>query len=161
MDNFEGVKVSKVVITYGTFDMFHVGHLKLLQRLSEMADRVIVAVSTDEFNLGKGKKTLIPYEQRAQIVESIKYVDLVIPEESWEQKLQDVKKYDVDIFAIGEDWKGKFDFLSDLCEVRYLERTKDISTTELKRSLKNFLSIPQEDLRQAFEVLELLRRDLE
>ncbi|QFT85202.1 Glycerol-3-phosphate cytidylyltransferase [Halomonas sp. THAF12] len=153
--------MSKVVITYGTFDMFHVGHLKLLQRLSEMADRVIVAVSTDEFNLGKGKKTLIPYEQRAQIVESIKYVDLVIPEESWEQKLQDVKKYDVDIFAIGEDWKGKFDFLSDLCEVRYLERTKDISTTELKRSLKNFLSIPQEDLRQAFEVLELLRRDLE
>ncbi|WP_345740349.1 adenylyltransferase/cytidyltransferase family protein [Halomonas getboli] len=153
--------MNKTVITYGTFDMFHVGHLRLLQRLSEMADRVIVAVSTDDFNLGKGKRTLIPYEQRAQIVESIKYVDLVVPEESWEQKLQDVKKYDVDIFAIGEDWKGKFDFLSDLCEVRYLERTKDISTTDLKRSLKNFLSIPQEDLRQAFEVLELLRRDLE
>lgn len=141
--------------------MFHVGHLKLLQRLSEMGDKVIVAVSTDEFNIGKGKKTLIPYEQRAQIVESIKYVDLVIPEESWEQKLTDVKKYDVDIFAIGEDWKGKFDFLSDLCEVHYLKRTKNISTTDLKRSLKRFLTIPQEDLSRAFEVLELLRRDLE
>ncbi|MFG6137169.1 glycerol-3-phosphate cytidylyltransferase [Halomonas sp. B23F22_10] len=151
----------KTVITYGTFDMFHVGHLKLLQRLSEMGDKVIVAVSTDEFNIGKGKKTLIPYEQRAQIVESIKYVDLVIPEESWEQKLTDVKKYDVDIFAIGEDWKGKFDFLSDLCEVHYLKRTKNISTTDLKRSLKRFLTIPQEDLSRAFEVLELLRRDLE
>ena len=151
----------RTVITYGTFDMFHVGHLKLLQRLSEMGDKVVVAVSTDEFNIGKGKKTLIPYEQRAQIVESIKYVDLVIPEESWEQKLTDVKKYDVDIFAIGEDWKGKFDFLSDLCEVHYLKRTKNISTTDLKRSLKRFLTIPQEDLSRAFEVLELLRRDLE
>lgn len=151
----------KTVITYGTFDMFHVGHLKLLQRLSEMGDRVVVAVSTDEFNLGKGKKTLIPYEQRAQIVESIKYVDLVIPEESWEQKLSDVEKYNVDIFAIGEDWKGKFDFLSESCEVFYLPRTKNISTSELKKSLKRFLSIPHEDLIKAFEVLEMLRQDLE
>lgn len=149
------------VITYGTFDMFHVGHLNLLRRLSEMGDRVVVGVSTDEFNLGKGKKTLIPYEQRAQIVESIKYVDLVVPEESWEQKLSDVKTHEVDIFAIGDDWKGKFDFLTELCEVRYLERTKNISTTDLKKSLRSFLSIPQEDLSRAFEVLELLRRDLE
>ncbi|MDN6315770.1 MAG: hypothetical protein L0J56_10850, partial [Halomonas sp.] len=85
----------------------------------------------------------------------------VIPEESWEQKLSDVKDHEVDIFAIGKDWEGKFDFLSELCEVRYLERTKNISTTDLKRSLKRFLSIPQEDLSRAFEVLELLRRDLE
>lgn len=141
--------------------MFHVGHLNLLRRLSEMADRVVVGVSTDEFNLGKGKKTLIPYEQRAQIVGAIEYVDLVIPEESWEQKLSDVKDHGVDIFAIGKDWEGKFDFLSELCEVRYLERTKSISTTDLKRSLKRFLSIPHEDLSKAFEVLELLRRDLE
>lgn len=141
--------------------MFHVGHLQLLRRLSEMGDRVVVGVSTDEFNLGKGKKTLIPYEQRAQIVGAIEYVDLVIPEESWEQKLSDVKDHEVDIFAIGKDWEGKFDFLSELCEVRYLERTKNISTTDLKRSLKRFLSIPQEDLSRAFEVLELLRRDLE
>lgn len=150
----------KTVITYGTFDMFHIGHLKLLRRLSEMGDRVVVAVSTDEFNELKGKKTLIPYDQRAAIVEAIDCVDLVIPEESWEQKLSDVKAYDVDVFAIGEDWKGKFDFLEDLCEVVYLPRTRNISTTELKRSLKRFLSISQDDLRKAFEVLELLRRDL-
>lgn len=151
----------KTVITYGTFDMFHVGHLKLLRRLSEMGDRVIVAVSTDEFNELKGKKTLIPYDQRAAIVEAIDCVDKVIPENSWEQKLSDVKDHNVDVFAIGEDWKGKFDFLEDLCEVTYLERTKNISTTDLKRSLKRFLSISQEDLRKAFEVLELLKRDLE
>src|SRR5690554_1122461 len=152
--------MSKTIITYGTFDMFHIGHLKLLRRLSEMGDKVIVAVSTDEFNELKGKKTLIPYDQRAAIVEAIDCVDLVIPEESWEQKLSDVKTYDVDVFAIGEDWKGKFDFLEDLCEVIYLPRTRNISTTELKRSLKRFLSISQDDLRKAFEVLELLRRDL-
>ena len=153
--------MTKTVITYGTFDMFHIGHLNLLRKLSEMGDRVIVAVSTDEFNIGKGKKTLIPYEQRAAIVKAIDCVDLVIPEVSWEQKLSDVKQYDVDIFAIGDDWRGKFDFLSDLCEVVYLKRTKNISTTDLKRSLKRFLSIPHEDLIKAFEVLELLRRDLE
>lgn len=153
--------MSKTVITYGTFDMFHIGHLKLLRRLSEMGNKVIVAVSTDEFNELKGKKTLIPYEQRAAIVEAIDCVDLVIPENSWEQKLVDVKAYGVDVFAIGEDWKGKFDFLEELCEVVYLPRTKNISTTDLKRSLKRFLSISQEDLRKAFEVLELLRRDLE
>jgi len=152
--------MGKTVITYGTFDMFHIGHLKLLRRLSEMGDKVIVAVSTDEFNELKGKKTLIPYDQRAAIVEAIDCVDLVIPEESWEQKLSDVKRYQVDIFAIGEDWKGKFDFLEDLCQVIYLPRTKNISTTDLKRSLKRFLSISQDDLRKAFEVLELLRRDL-
>lgn len=153
--------MAKTIITYGTFDMFHIGHLNLLRRLSEMADNVVVAVSTDEFNLGKGKKTLIPYEQRAAIVESIKYVDKVIPEESWEQKLSDVKQYNVDIFAIGDDWKGKFDFLEKLCDVVYLERTGNISTSELKKSLTRFLSIPHKDLIQAFEVLEMLRRDLE
>lgn len=153
--------MAKTVITYGTFDMFHIGHLKLLRRLSEMGDRLIVAVSTDEFNELKGKKTLIPYDQRAAIVGAIDCVDLVIPEENWEQKASDVKKYNVDIFAIGNDWKGEFDFLSDICEVVYLPRTKNISTTELKRSLKRFLSISQDDLTRAFEVLDLLRRDLE
>ncbi|OLO03652.1 adenylyltransferase/cytidyltransferase family protein [Salinicola socius] len=152
--------MAKTIITYGTFDMFHVGHLNLLRRLNEMADRVIVGVSTDEFNIGKGKKVLIPYEQRADIVSAIQYVDLVIPEKSWEQKLSDVKEYQVDTFAIGKDWEGKFDFLSDLCEVVYLDRTDSISTTDLKRSLKRFLSISQKDLSQAFEVLEMLRRDL-
>lgn len=155
------MKKSKTIITYGTFDMFHIGHLNLLRRLKEMADRVIVAVSTDEFNLGKGKKTLIPYEQRAEIVAAVRYVDLVIPEIAWEQKVDDVRKYDVDIFAIGKDWEGKFDFLKTSCEVVYLERTHNISSTELKRSLKDFLSIPREDILRAFEVLEMLRRDLE
>ena len=152
--------MAKTVITYGTFDMFHIGHLKLLRRLSDMADRVIVAVSTDEFNELKGKKTLIPYDQRAAIVGAIDCVDLVIPEESWEQKVTDIQKYDVDIFAIGNDWKGEFDFLENLCEVVYLPRTKNISTTDLKKSLTRFLSISQNDLKQAFDVLELLRRDL-
>lgn len=151
----------KRIITYGTFDMFHVGHLKLLERLKGMGDYLIVGVSTDSFNRTKGKNTLIPYSQRSQIVSAIKYVDEVIPEESWDQKLVDVKKYDVNIFAIGDDWKGKFDFLEEHCQVEYLPRTKDISTTDLKLSLKRFLSIPHEDLIKAFEVLEMLRQDLE
>jgi|SRR5690625_740970 len=148
------------IITYGTFDMFHIGHLRLLERLSKMADEVIVAVSTDEFNELKGKKTLIPYEQRAEIVQAICYVDKVIPEKSWEQKIEDVQKHNINIFAIGEDWRGKFDFLKQYCEVIYLERTKDISTTELKRSLNNFLSVSKEDLVRAFETLEMLKQDL-
>lgn len=151
----------KRVITYGTFDMFHIGHLKLLERLSKLADEVIVAVSTDEFNELKNKKVLIPYKQRAQIVESIKYVSKVIPEESWEQKKYDVKKYDIDVFAIGKDWEGKFDFLKECCEVVYLERTQDISTTQLKKSLSSFLSIPREDVLNALSVLDALKKDFE
>ena len=153
--------MKKTIITYGTFDMFHIGHLRLLERLSKMADRVIVAVSTDAFNEQKGKKVLIPYEQRAAIVQAIEYVDLVIAEEHWEQKSADIEKYNVDIFAMGDDWQGKFDFLQPLCEVVYLDRTQDVSTTSLKKSLTNFLSISKEDLTNAFEVLEMLRRDLE
>lgn len=129
---------NRTIITYGTFDMFHIGHLNLLKRLGEMGDRLIVAVSTDEFNEGKGKKVLIPYSQRAAIVAAIDCVDLVIPETCWEQKLTDIKKYGVNIFAIGEDWSGKFDELKKYCDVVYLPRTKDISTTELKKSLNNF-----------------------
>jgi len=151
----------KRVLTYGTFDMFHIGHLKLLQRLKDLGDELIVAVSTDEFNEGKGKKTLIPYEQRAEIVANIKCVDKVIPEENWEQKVEDVKKYDIDIFAMGDDWKGKFDFLKKHCEVVYLPRTQDISTTQLKKSLTNFMSIPKEDIIKAFEVIEVLKKDFE
>jgi len=147
------------VITYGTFDMFHIGHLRLLKRLKEMGDELIVAVSTDEFNSLKGKKTLIPYEQRAEIVESIRYVDKVIPEKNWEQKIDDIKNYDIDLFVIGDDWKGKFDFLKEYCEVKYLDRTKDISTTQLKKSLTNFLSIPREDILKAFDILEALKKD--
>jgi glycerol-3-phosphate cytidylyltransferase len=151
----------KKIITYGTFDMFHIGHLKLLQRLKALGDELIVAVSTDEFNKGKGKKVLIPYEQRAEIVANIKCVDKVIPENSWDQKITDIQKYNIDIFAIGNDWKGKFDFLEQYCQVIYLERTQDISTTQLKKSLTNFMSIPKEDIINAFEVIELLKKDFE
>ena len=153
--------MTKTVITYGTFDMFHIGHLKLLQRLSDLGDKLIVAVSADEFNELKGKTVLIPFEQRAEIVRNIKCVDAVIPENTWEQKIDDISRYDVDIFAIGDDWIGKFDFLKEHCEVVYLERTKDISTTQLKKSLTNFLSIPKEDILNAFKVIETLKRDFE
>ena len=151
----------KTVITYGTFDMFHIGHLKLLQRLAELGDELIVAVSSDEFNNIKKKTVLIPYEQRAEIVANISCVDKVISEDNWEQKVSDIKKFDVDIFAMGDDWEGKFDFLKEHCEVVYLERTKDISTTQLKKSLTNFLSIPKEDILNAFKVIETLKKDFE
>lgn len=151
--------MKKTIITYGTFDMFHIGHLNLLKRLKELGDELIVAVSTDEFNNLKDKKTLIPYQQRADIVASIKYVDKVIPEINWEQKINDIKNYNIDIFAMGNDWEGKFDFLKENCEVVYLERTEDVSTTQLKKSLTNFLSIPKEDILNAFEVIEQLRKD--
>jgi glycerol-3-phosphate cytidylyltransferase len=152
--------MGKTIITYGTFDLFHIGHLRLLQRLKAMGDKLIVAVSTDEFNAGKGKKTIIPYDQRAEIVENIKCVDMVIPEISWNQKIDDVKKYGVDIFAIGEDWRGKFDFLKEFCDVVYLERTKDISSSQLKKTLNTF-TVSKEELLKAFEILEQLRKDLE
>ena len=151
---------NKTIITYGTFDMFHIGHLNLLKRLAEMADKVIVAVSTDEFNEEKGKKVLIPYEQRAAIVQAIDCVDLVIPEHSWEQKISDVKKYEVDIFAIGNDWEGEFDFLKEYCEVIYLDRTQNISTTKLKKSLNKLLSVSKEEMIQAFETLRILHDEL-
>jgi len=153
--------MKKTIITYGTFDMFHIGHLKLLQRLKSLGDELIVAISSDEFNRGKGKKVMIPYSQRAEIVENIKCVDKVIPEENWEQKITDVQKYNVDVFAMGNDWEGKFDFLKEHCEVLYLDRTKDISTTQLKKSLMNFMSIPKEDIINAFEVIELLKKDFQ
>ena len=138
------MKKEKIVLTYGTFDMFHIGHLNLLNRLKSLGDKLIVAVSTDEFNSIKGKKTLIPFEQRALIVQNIKCVDMVISEENWEQKIYDIKKYNVVIFAMGEDWQGKFDFLKDYCEVIYLPRTQNISTTELKKELNKYLGISDE-----------------
>ena len=154
-------KNKKIVITYGTFDMFHIGHLKLLQRLQKLGDTLIVAVSTDQFNQKKGKKTIIPFEQRKEILANIKGVDKVIPEECWEQKILDIKKYHVDIFAIGNDWEGEFDHLKKYCDVQYLERTSDISTTQLKKSLSNFISIPKEDILNAFEIIYALEKDFE
>jgi len=151
----------KTVITYGTFDMFHVGHLELLRRVRELGDRLVVAVSTDEFNEIKNKKTLIPFKQRVQIVEAIKYVDKVIPEESWEQKVDDIKRHNIDVFAMGDDWLGEFDFLNDYCEVKYLPRTVGISTTLLKNHLDKISKINIQDLNHALEILRLIKQDFE
>lgn len=127
----------KRVITYGTFDLLHYGHINLLQRARSLGDYLIVALSTDEFNWNeKQKRCYFSYEKRKQLVESIRYVDLVIPEESWEQKISDIDLYKIDTFVMGDDWKGKFDFLKNNCEVVYLERTPEISTTQIKKDLE-------------------------
>jgi len=125
----------KRVITYGTFDLLHYGHINLLKRAKELGDYLIVALSTNKFNEIKGKKCYFTYEERKNLLEAIRYVDLVIPEDCWEQKIQDIKEYKVDIFVMGNDWEGKFDFLKDYCEVIYLERTPEISTTKIKTDL--------------------------
>ncbi|EKT4477538.1 MULTISPECIES: glycerol-3-phosphate cytidylyltransferase [Pseudomonas] len=127
---------AKTVITYGTFDLFHVGHVRLLQRARSLGDRLIVAVSEDSFNEGKGKKSYSSYADRSQLVAACRHVDLVIPELNWEQKRQDIITHNVDIFVMGDDWEGKFDFLSDICEVVYLPRTPDISSSLIKSHLK-------------------------
>lgn len=143
----------KTVITYGTFDLFHIGHLNLLKRLKALGDKLIVGVSTDEFNALKGKKTVIPFADRAHIVENIKFVDLVIPEQNWEQKVTDIAKHKVDIFAMGSDWTGKFDELKKHCEVVYLPRTEGVSSTLLKDKLKLFDKAHIEELKQAVEII--------
>ena len=126
----------KRVITYGTFDLLHYGHINLLRRAKQYGDYLIVALSTDEFNsVEKNKKTYFTFEERKKLLEAIRYVDLVIPEENWEQKITDVKEYHVDTFVIGDDWEGKFDFLKPYCEVVYLQRTPEISTTQIKKDL--------------------------
>ncbi len=126
----------KRVITYGTFDLLHYGHINLLRRAKALGDYLIVALSTDEFNSEqKGKKTYFTYEQRKMLLESLRYVDLVIPENSWEQKSSDAVLYHIDIFVMGDDWNGKFDFLKEYCEVVYLPRTPEISTSQIKQDL--------------------------
>ena len=127
----------KRVITYGTFDLLHYGHINLLRRAKELGDYLIVALSTDEFNwTQKRKKSYFPYEQRKGLLESIRYVDLVIPEENWDQKKIDMHEYHIDVFVMGDDWKGKFDFLrNEGVEVVYLPRTPEISTTQIKQDL--------------------------
>lgn len=127
----------KKVITYGTYDLLHYGHVNLLQRAKELGDYLIVALSTDEFNWGqKQKKCYFPYAERKRLLEAIRYVDLVIPENCWEQKISDVKEFKVNTFVIGDDWEGKFDFLKEYCEVVYLPRTPEISSTQIKEDLR-------------------------
>ncbi|KMY43028.1 glycerol-3-phosphate cytidylyltransferase [Bacillus sp. FJAT-27916] len=125
----------KKVITYGTFDLLHWGHIHLLRRAKEMGDYLVVAISSDEFNKLKNKKSYHSFENRKMILEAIRYVDEVIPEHTWEQKVQDVQDHQIDVFVMGDDWEGKFDFLKDHCEVVYLPRTEGISTTQIKNDL--------------------------
>ncbi len=128
----------KKVITYGTFDLLHYGHVNLLQRAKQYGDYLIVALSTDEFNWEeKQKKCYFSYEKRKKLLEAIRYVDLVIPEKGWDQKISDVKEFRVDTFVMGDDWEGKFDFLKEYCEVVYLPRTPEISTTQIKEDLSD------------------------
>ena len=126
----------RTILTYGTFDLLHIGHINLLKRAKALGDRLIVALSTDEFNLVEKNKTCAAsYEDRKTILESLRFVDLVIPEENWEQKSTDVITHNVDVFVIGDDWTGHFDFLKDKCEVVYLPRTANVSTTEIKNQI--------------------------
>ena len=129
----------KRVITYGTFDLLHYGHIELLKRAKSLGDYLVVALSTDEFNWeSKQKKSYFSYDKRKQLLEAIRYVDLVIPEESWDQKVSDIEMYHIDTFVMGDDWAGKFDFVEEKtgANVVYLPRTPEVSTTKIKEELK-------------------------
>lgn len=127
----------KKVITYGTFDLLHTGHINILRRAKDLGDYLVVAISSDAFNDIKGKQAYYSFEQRKTILEAIRYVDEVIPEDNWEQKHTDVSDHNIDVFVMGDDWVGEFDFLKDQCEVIYLPRTEGISTTQIKKDLNS------------------------
>lgn len=148
------------VLTYGTFDLFHIGHLRLIQKILKLGDSLIVGVSTDEFNDIKGKKCMMPFEHRADIVGSIKGVDFVIPEQTWEQKINDIKMHSIDVFAIGDDWKGKFDYLKEYCEVVYLPRTEGISTTQIKKTLNGITPEFKQNLNEVIGLMEILKNQV-
>lgn len=135
MKNITNLKTTKKVITYGTFDLIHMGHINLLRRAKARGDYLIVAVSTDEFNRVKHKDAYYSFEDRKAILEAIEYVDEVIPEHTWNQKAGDVVKHKIDAFVMGDDWRGEFDFLKDHCQVVYLPRTKGVSTTKTREDL--------------------------
>lgn len=126
----------KKVITYGTYDLLHRGHIQLLKRARALGDYLVVGLSTDQFNTRKKKKAFYSYEERKLVLEAIRYVDEVIPEDSWDQKQQDITKLGIDTFVMGDDWSGKFDELKDICEVVYFPRTQGVSTTQIKASLR-------------------------
>ena len=128
----------KRILTYGTFDLLHYGHIRILKRAKELGDYLVVALSTDEFNATKGKKAYHSYETRKKMLEAIRYVDLVIPENNWEQKIDDIKDYKIDVCVMGDDWAGsdKFDYLKEYCDIVLLERTPGISTSMIKNDLQ-------------------------
>jgi glycerol-3-phosphate cytidylyltransferase len=125
----------RTILTYGTFDLFHPGHVALLRRAKELGTRLVVGLSTDEFNAVKGKKSVMSYEDRKTVLESCRYVDLVIPESRWDQKPHDAIRHEADVFVMGGDWVGKFDFMSEYCRVVYFDRTPDVSSTGIKNKL--------------------------
>jgi len=151
----------RTVITYGTFDLFHVGHLKLFERLSALGDRLYVGVSTDEFNATKGKKTIVPFSSRFEIVRAIRYVTDAFPEQEWGQKRGDILRYEANIFAMGDDWRGKFDDLSDICDVVYLNRTEGVSSTQIKNSLRFFARSHIDGLRSSVETISAIVKALD
>lgn len=147
------------IITYGTFDLLHVGHLNLLESLRAMGDRLIVGVSTDEFNHEKGKQTVIPFKDRARLVGALHCVDQVVPEQSWGQKRRDIAEFGVSALGMGSDWEGRFDDLKDCCEVIYLRRTEGISSTRLKTTLGVLSDAKLDDLKKALDVVtEIVRQ---
>lgn len=152
--------MARTVLTYGTFDLFHIGHLNVLKRLRELGDRLVVGVSTDEFNAIKGKKPIVPFEQRIELVRSIRYVDEAFPEATWEQKRADIAAHGVDVFGMGADWEGRFDDLRDVVEVVYLPRTEGISTTELKRVLSAFDEKHVDELKRTLDSISQIVREL-
>ena len=150
----------KTVITYGTFDLFHVGHVRLLRRLRDLGDQLVVGCSTDEFNAQKGKRSIMPYAQRAEVLASCRFVDRVFPEHCWEQKREDIARERATIFAMGDDWVGRFDELRDVVEVVYLPRTQDVSSTEIRELVRALHAEQVTELRGAVEHLARLVRAL-
>lgn len=148
--------MQKTILTYGTFDLFHIGHLRLLERLRTMGDRLVVGVSTDEFNASKGKKTVVPFADRLDIVRGLRCVDVAIAETCWEQKAQDIAEHQVSILGMGDDWAGKFDDLSSLCEVVYLPRTQGISTTDIRNQLRTLSPEHINELKHALDMMSAI-----
>jgi glycerol-3-phosphate cytidylyltransferase len=128
-------QAQRTVLTYGTFDLFHPGHVQLLKRARELGTRLLVGLSTDEFNALKGKKSVMSYEDRKAVLEACRYVDEVFAEEDWQQKCSDAVRLGADVFVMGDDWAGKFDFMAEHCSVVYLARTPDVSSTEIKQRM--------------------------
>lgn len=146
----------KTVITYGTFDLFHIGHVQILERARSLGDRLVVGVSSDEFNAIKGKKSVFPYGHRARILQTLRCVDEVFPEHHWDQKMPDIRRHNASVFVMGHDWTGKFDELKAICKVVYLPRTDGISTTEIKSAVKAFQTDKIAELKSSLDAINSL-----